>query len=126
VAGGHAAGVQFPPPRHFDLYINLYSIPMNSKNRVYQVVAAIPKGKVLCYSDVAKLAGIKSPRWVGRYLHINEDTNLVPCHRVVSKNGMVAEKFGGGGSREHKKRLLREGVVLTGNRVDMEKCKWEA
>jgi methylated-DNA-protein-cysteine methyltransferase related protein len=98
---------------------------MNSKDKVYQVVAAIPKGKVLCYSDVAKLAGIKSPRWVGRYLHVNEDVNFIPCHRVVRKDGMVAEKFGGGGREEHKRRLVREGVRLTGYRVDMGKCRWK-
>ena len=71
---------------------------MNSKNRVYQVVAAIPKGKVLCYQDVAKLAGIKSPRWAGRYLHVNEDTNFIPCHRVVRKNvgGECKDHSGGG------------------------------
>lgn len=98
---------------------------MDSKNRVYQVVAAIPKGKVLCYSDVASLAGIKSPRWVGRYLHANEDVNFIPCHRVVRKNGLVAEKFSGGGKQKHKKRLLKEGVKFTGDRVNMEKCKWK-
>lgn len=97
---------------------------MNSKRKVYQVVAVIPKGKVLCYQDVAKLAGIKSPRWVGRYLHENEDTDFIPCHRVVRKNGMVAERFGGGGRNEHKRRLLREGVKFIGDRVDMEKCGW--
>jgi len=98
---------------------------MNSKNRVYEVVAVIPKGKVLCYLDVAKLANIKSPRWVGRYLHVNEDTNLIPCHRVVRKDGGVAEKFGGGGAKEHKKRLVREGVEFVENRVNMEKYRWK-
>ncbi len=98
---------------------------MNNKDKVYQVVAAIPKGKVLCYSDVARLAGIKSPRWVGRYLHVNEDVNFVPCHRVVRKDGGVAEKFGSGGSKEHKRRLTKEGVRFAGNKVDMEKCGWK-
>jgi methylated-DNA-protein-cysteine methyltransferase related protein len=98
---------------------------MDSKNRVYQATAAIPKGKVLCYSDVARLAKIKSPRWVGRYLHINEDVNFIPCHRVVRKDGRVADRFGGGGAGEHKKKLIKEGVEFSSDyRVDMIQCKW--
>ncbi|OGM56721.1 hypothetical protein A3A50_05190 [Candidatus Woesebacteria bacterium RIFCSPLOWO2_01_FULL_38_20] len=46
---------------------------MITDDGVYRIVRLIPKGKVLTYGRVAKLTGIKSPRYVGRVLHLNKD-----------------------------------------------------
>jgi O-6-methylguanine DNA methyltransferase len=52
--------------------------------KVYAVVAKIPRGKTMTYQEVARRAG--SPhayRAVGNIMHNNPDTKRVPCHRVV-------------------------------------------
>lgn len=84
---------------------------------VYLVVKTIPKGKVMTYGQVAKLAGIKNPRLVGKYLHQNPDPKNIPCHRVVNYRGEVAGNYAFGGGQIQKNRLLIEGVKFKGERV---------
>lgn len=58
------------------------------KERVYAVVAKIPKGKTMTYQQVARLAGSpKAYRAVGNIMNKNPDTKKVPCHRVVRSDG---------------------------------------
>lgn len=80
------------------------------KQRVLEIVAKIPRGKVLTYKQVAELAGNKRAcRAVGNILSKNYDPKI-PCHRVIRSNGKL-----GGYNRGIKKkaRLLKEeGIVL--------------
>ncbi len=92
---------------------------------IYDVVKQIPKGKVATYGQIASLAGNR--RWarvVGYALHANPDPEHIPCHRVVNRLGEVSEAFAFGGENEQIKLLQKEGVVLNGNRVDLEKYRW--
>jgi alkylated DNA nucleotide flippase Atl1 len=52
--------------------------------RVRSVVAAIPKGEVLSYGEVAARARLPSARLVGRVLAESHD---LPWHRVVRADG---------------------------------------
>ena len=62
---------------------------MTFKEKVYAVVAKIPKGKVLTYKEVAKRAGSpKASRAVGNILNKNVSPK-VPCHRVIRSNGEI-------------------------------------
>ncbi len=77
--------------------------------KVYSVVAKIPKGQVLTYKQVAKKAG--SPlafRAVGNILNKNYNPKI-PCHRVVRSDG----KIGGynRGAKKKKEILTREGFL---------------
>jgi len=90
---------------------------------IYEIVAEIPKGRVLSYGDVAKLAGIKNPRWVGRAMHANTNPQEVPCHRVVHGDGTLAPQYAFGGKNAQKQRLLDEGVEFIGERVNMATCR---
>lgn len=92
--------------------------------RVYQVVRGIPKGKVDTYGQIAKVLGTRDARKVGWALHGNKDAE-VPCHRVVNKEGKLAENFGFGGWQEQKKRLEEEGVEVKGRRVELGKYLWD-
>jgi O-6-methylguanine DNA methyltransferase len=78
--------------------------------RVLLAVKGIPRGEVLTYKQVAKLAGRpRAYRAVGNILNKNYDP-LVPCHRVVRSDGQI-----GGYNRgvERKREKLREeGVKL--------------
>lgn len=92
---------------------------------IYDVVKQIPKGKVATYGQVASLAGNRKwARVVGYALHANPDPEHIPCHRVVNRLGEVSEAFAFGGENEQIKLLQKEGVALNGNRVDLEKYRW--
>ncbi len=59
--------------------------------RVYEVVRRIPKGKVATYGQVAALAGApRNARFVGYALHSNPEPGVIPCHRVVFRDGSLA------------------------------------
>lgn len=94
--------------------------------RVYEIVAGIPAGKVATYGQVAALAGSPgAARAVGNAMKHNPDSERVPCHRVVGSDGrMHGYAFGKG--EPTKLQLLRdEGVVLAGDRVDLARSGWE-
>jgi O-6-methylguanine DNA methyltransferase len=75
------------------------------KERVLRVVAAIPRGSVLSYGEVARRAGCpRSARAVGRILNGNYNSNI-PCHRVVKANGDLG---GYNRGRARKLQLLRK------------------
>lgn len=84
---------------------------MNYREKVYQLVRKIPKGKVTTYGAIAKRLHM-SPRTVGTALHLNPDNSNTPCHRVVNRDGRIAPGFAFGGIGAQKKLLEKEGVVF--------------
>ena len=81
------------------------------KEKVYAVVAKIPKGQTMTYQQVARLAGSpKAYRAVGNIMNKNPDTQKVPCHRVVRSDGSPGG-YARGTSRKLKI-LKSEGVVF--------------
>lgn len=95
--------------------------------RVYDFVKNIPEGKVSTYGDVARAAGSpKAARQVGWALHCNPQPGVVPCHRVVFKNGSLTRGFAFGGVEVQMALLQSEGVEVDENfMVDIEKYRWE-
>jgi alkylated DNA nucleotide flippase Atl1 len=87
--------------------------------RILAAVDAIPAGRVMTYGDVAEYAGSRSARMVGRVLAL--DGGTVPWHRVVRANGSLAEHL----YTEQRQRLLAEGVRFTGDRVDLDRFRWD-
>ena len=96
---------------------------MNTFEKIYEVVKSIPEGKVATYGQVALLAG--NPRWarvVGYALHVNPEPGIIPCHRVVNREGKVAPSFAFGGEGVQRQLLESEGIVFeTDGRIDLEK-----
>lgn len=92
---------------------------------VYKIVRTIPKGKVVTYGQLAKMAGTSDARKIGWALHANRDESC-PCHRVVNKDGRLAPNFAFDGPKEQKRRLRAEKVEFVNeNHVDLAKHKWE-
>ncbi len=86
----------------------------NFREKVLEVVGAIPRGKVLTYGQVASLAGnARASRAVGTIMSKNWDSNI-PCHRVVRSDGSIGEYNRGGNTK--RARLIEEGVMLRNNR----------
>ncbi|ADC66154.1 methylated-DNA/protein-cysteine methyltransferase [Ferroglobus placidus DSM 10642] len=69
------------------------SYPSEFSKRVLEEVRKIEYGKVCSYSDLAEKLGT-SPRAVGVALKMNRVPVIVPCHRVVAKNGLGGYSHG--------------------------------
>ncbi len=88
-----------------------YSSISPFRTRVLQVVRDIPYGEVMSYGEVAALAGNpKAYRAVGSAMSTNRTLFLVPCHRVIKRDGFL----GGFGSGIGWKRMLLnlEGIAI--------------
>ena len=98
---------------------------LNTFELIYDVVRKIPRGKVMTYGQVAALAG--NPRWarvVGYALHVNPEPGVIPCHRVVNRDGRLAPGFAFGGTDAQRMLLEGEGVLFLENGlVDLEHCR---
>jgi len=57
------------------------------QQRVWQAIAAIPPGKTRTYSQIAQQIG-SGPRAVANACGANSLPLVIPCHRVVAKNGI--------------------------------------
>lgn len=82
---------------------------------VLDVVARIPRGRVMTYGDVAEFLGSGSARTVGMVMakHGHE----VPWQRVVRADG---QPFEGG-----LELLSEEGCPVRGERVLLAQCRWD-
>src|SRR5574343_270830 len=59
------------------------------EQRVYKIVAKIPRGKTLSYKEVARRAGNeKAARAVGQIMNKHNIRGL-PCHRVIASGGKI-------------------------------------
>lgn len=88
----------------FDLPVDLAALS-EFEQRVLQAARRIPYGQVLAYSDLARKIGKpQASRAVGNALGHNPVAIVVPCHRVVRRDGSLG---GYGGGIEYKKRLLK-------------------
>lgn len=87
-------------------------------DRVYDVVARIPKGNIKTYKQVANKLECKAYRAVGNALNKNPHFGVkskggrfkVPCHRVVNTSGKVGG-FAKGTSKKIEM-LEKEGVKI--------------
>ena len=97
---------------------------MNTFHKIYEQVKKIPEGKVATYGQIALMAG--NPRWsrvVGYALHSNPEPGVIPCHRVVNKEGKLSKAFAFGGENAQRDMLISEGVIfIDENTVDMKNC----
>lgn len=67
-------------------------------DKVYELTKQIPKGKVVTYGQLAKMAGSpRAARAVGMIMKTNPNAPQTPCHRVVASNGKLTGYSGGNG-----------------------------
>jgi methylated-DNA-protein-cysteine methyltransferase-like protein len=85
-----------------------------------RAILAIPVGKVSTYGKIAEAAGYpRYHRAVARMLG-GEHADRLPWHRVIGADGGI--KTSGASSEEQRARLLEEGVLFRGQRVDLSAC----
>ena len=91
--------------------------------KVYEAVKLIPRGSVATYGQIAAALGNKRlSRVVGYALHVNPQPGVIPCHRVVKRDGEVSSAFAFGGANRQAELLKAEGVeFLDATHVDMKR-----
>ena len=86
--------------------------------RVLRTVRRIPRGKVATYGEVAAASGYPGAArqvvWA-----LRSGGKAVPWHRVLGAKGRI--RLTGEPGFEQRLRLRAEGVVVSGDRVDMER-----
>ena len=95
-------------------------------DKVYEVVKQIPYGKVTTYGAIAKLCGNpRMSRQVGWALHVNPEPYVIPCHRVVNREGKLSGAFAFGGKNVQYDLLKAEGVdFIDCDTVNLAKHGW--
>lgn len=100
---------------------------MSFFENVYEAVQLIPRGKVATYGQIARMIGApRSSRAVGYALHANPRPGVIPCHRVVNREGRLAPAFAFGGPEIQAQLLESEGVEVGEDFiVDLGKYLWQ-
>ncbi len=91
----------------------------------YEIIRAIPRGRVMTYGDVARCAGRAAfARRVGYALSSLSDPS-VPWWRVVNGRGEISARRCEGGPDDWQRALLRkEGVRFDGaGRIDLDRYR---
>ena len=95
------------------------------EQKIWQVVAAIPAGKVASYGQVADMAGLgRQARFVGRALGKLPAGHSVPWYRVIRTNGQIAFLEGSPAYIRQTSLLKEEGVEVIDGRVSMRVYRW--
>ena len=85
---------------------------MTREDRIIERIRAIPEGFVRTYGDIDP----RAPRFVG--LVLSETEEDLPWQRVVRADGSLPK------GAKQRQLLLREGVPMRGDRVDMSEARF--
>ncbi len=115
---GHFAEVAAQLREYFAGRRRVFNVPLNLAGTPFQLsvwakLREIPYGTTVSYADIARAIGRpRAVRAVGAANGQNPIPIIVPCHRVIGKDGSLT---GYGGGLELKSLLLRiEGISVTG------------
>ena len=87
VKQAYAQIIQYLLRPTFQFYLPLNMLGTSYQQRVWQAIAAIPAGQTYTYGQLAKQIG-SGPRAVANACGANNIPLVIPCHRVVAKNGI--------------------------------------
>lgn len=101
------------------------AIDSSQHDAIRRVVAAIPRGCVSSYGEVAARAGLPGrARLVGRVLGEAGPEPGLPWQRVLRSDGRIAFPAGSRAFREQARRLRAEGVAVVRGKVDLRRFGW--
>jgi methylated-DNA-protein-cysteine methyltransferase-like protein len=94
---------------------------------IWQMVAAIPRGKVATYGQIARLCGYPShARYVGTTMKDLPRGSKLPWFRVLRSSGELAFPVESVAYKKQKELLEREKVIFRGCKVALREYQWEA
>lgn len=99
--------------------LRMIKIPSGNLGLVMLAMLAIPRGFVASYSDLAELLNM-TPRLVGLFASRNPIPVIVPCHRVINKDGVIGgySAWARDGRAIKAMLLTMENVKVNGFKVD--------
>lgn len=98
---------------------------LSNKEKIWQIVYQIPKGKVSSYGQVAKLAGLPGyARYVGHVMKNLPEGTKLPWHRVANSQGRLSFPKDSCEYQLQMKRLEDEGIVFINGRFSLKKFGW--
>jgi methylated-DNA-protein-cysteine methyltransferase-like protein len=93
---------------------------------VWQVVNGIPRGHVLTYGEVARLAGMsRAARRVSMAMRRAPRGMKLPWHRVINAQGKISFPTDSSGYQRQKELLEQEGVVFLNGKIDLERFGYQ-
>ena len=93
---------------------------------VCQVIQGIPRGHVLTYGDVARLAGPGgSARRVSMAMRYAPKGVKLPWHRVINAQGKISFPTDSPYYTEQKSKLEKEGVKFKGELIDLKRFGYQ-
>lgn len=95
---------------------------------IYQLVRAVPRGRVTTYGAIAAAIGARSgARLVGYVLgHCSGVRPRVPAHRVVNSVGLLTGRHHFHPPEKMRQLLEKEGVAVSGEKVvDFQRLFWD-
>jgi methylated-DNA-protein-cysteine methyltransferase-like protein len=98
-----------------------------SYQKIYDVVARIPSGKVATYGQIAELAGLRGhARLVGYALHNLPHNSALPWHRVINGLGKISYAITSEPFDSLQRKLLEaEGVIFNDEgKTDLNRFRW--
>ncbi|HAJ75803.1 MAG TPA: cysteine methyltransferase [Gammaproteobacteria bacterium] len=99
---------------------------MNNKQKIWQVVHQIPRGRVASYGQVAKLAGLPGyARYVGYTMKLLPPDTKLPWFRVVNSQGCISFKPGTSQYLLQKSLLENEGVAFVNGKISRNDYSWK-
>lgn len=95
------------------------------QQRIYQILDAIPYGKVTTYGDIARLAGSpRAARQVGGVLKRLPQGSKLPWHRVINRLGEIS--LSGDNLVRQRDALLQEGIAVSPTgKIVLEHYRWQ-
>ncbi len=99
---------------------------VNKKERIWQVVSRIPRGKVATYGQVARLADLPGyARYVGYTMKTLPSNSKMPWFRVVNSKGQLSFPKHSVQYRAQQAKLEAEGIVFSEGTFCLQTCQWE-
>lgn len=99
---------------------------LGPNQRIWQVVSAIPSGRVATYGQIAQKAGIaRAARRVGHALRGLPADTRIPWHRVVNSQGRISLPADSESHAIQRDRLEKEGIQFSINGTINLRCyRW--
>lgn len=98
---------------------------VTSKQRIWQTISLVPKGRVASYGLIADLAGLpKRARLVGTSLRQAPEAMQLPWFRVVKSDGCIAFPAGSNEADTQRALLIDDGIYVKHYRVKLKDYLW--
>lgn len=85
----------FDAINELDIDLNLNDkFPTKFSQKVYSSLLSVKYGELTNYSEIGEKIGSKAYRAIGNVLRGNPLPLIIPCHRVIKKNGEIGGFMG--------------------------------